>query len=66
MTGGSSTQVRLIQFLRDELAIPAASIQMALKQNEPESNMLPMVLWQYGLITLDQLNRIFDWMETAA
>jgi len=60
----SSTQARLIQFLRDELAIPAASIAVALKQGQ-DSNMLPMVLWQYGLITLEQLDKIFDWMETA-
>jgi len=64
MTSNSSTQARLIQFLRDELAIPAASISVALKQGQ-DSNMLPMVLWQYGLITLEQLDKIFDWMETA-
>ncbi|MBD1914032.1 MULTISPECIES: DUF2949 domain-containing protein [unclassified Leptolyngbya] len=64
MTTTSSTQTRLIQFLRDELAIPAASIAVALKQGQ-DSNMLPMVLWQYGLITLEQLDKIFDWMETA-
>jgi hypothetical protein len=62
---GESTQARLIRFLKEELAIPAAAIQVALKHPEQDSNMLPMVLWQYGLITLDQLNRIFDWMETA-
>lgn len=64
MTTNSSTQARLIQFLKDELAIPAASIAVALKQGQ-DSNMLPMVLWQYGLITLEQLDKIFDWMETA-
>jgi hypothetical protein len=26
---------------------------------------LPMILWQYGLVTLEQLDRIFDWLETA-
>jgi Protein of unknown function (DUF2949) len=24
---------------------------------------LPIILWQYGLVTLSQLNQIFDWLE---
>jgi Protein of unknown function (DUF2949) len=59
-----STQAKLIKFLREELAIPATAIALALRQPEQGTN-LPMVLWQYGLITLDQLNQIFDWMETV-
>lgn len=65
MTVDSTTQNRLIEFLREELAIPHSSIAIALKHPEPDANMLPMVLWQYGLITLEQLDQIFDWMETA-
>lgn len=59
----SLTHNRLIRFLREELSIPEDSIQVALRQEEPPS-LLPMVLWQYGLVTLEQLDRIFDWLET--
>lgn len=59
----STQQAQLIQFLRWELAIPASSIAMALRHPEQESGQLPMILWQYGLITLEQLDRIFDWLE---
>jgi hypothetical protein len=56
---------RFIHFLRDELSIPSASIELAVRQSEQTPNLLPMVLWQYGLVTLEQLDRIFDWLETA-
>lgn len=59
----STKQAQLIQFLRWELAIPASSIAMALRHPEQESGQLPMILWQYGLVTLEQLDRIFDWLE---
>ncbi|MEP0892727.1 MULTISPECIES: DUF2949 domain-containing protein [unclassified Leptolyngbya] len=59
----SPIQAQLIRFLQDELAIPADSIAMALRHEEPLPNLLPMVLWQYGLITLEQLDRVFDWLE---
>jgi hypothetical protein len=26
---------------------------------------LPMILWQYGLVSLEQLERIFDKLESA-
>ncbi len=61
----SSLRTRLIRFLQDELSLPSDSIQMALRHEEPLPTLLPMVLWQYGLVTIDQLDRIFDWMETA-
>jgi hypothetical protein len=62
----STLKSRLIQFLQEELAIPADSIAIALRYEEEAPSLLPMVLWQYGLVTLDQLNKIFDWLETAS
>ncbi|MGL4499375.1 MAG: DUF2949 domain-containing protein [Planktothrix sp.] len=59
----SPKQAQLIQFLRWELAIPASSIATALRHPEQDSGQLPMILWQYGLVTLEQLDRIFDWLE---
>jgi hypothetical protein len=60
-----TTRIQLIKFLSEELAVPTAAIAFALRQPEQSTNLLPMILWQYGLITLEQLDRIFDWMETA-
>ncbi|MGB0563968.1 MAG: DUF2949 domain-containing protein [Spirulinaceae cyanobacterium] len=58
---------QFIQFLQDDLAIPADSLSIALRhQGQPSSpNVLPMVLWQYGLVTLDQMDEMFDWLETT-
>jgi hypothetical protein len=56
---------RLIRFLRDDLAIPSTSIDLAVRHQPDSLNLLPMVLWQYGLVTKKQLEQIFDWLETA-
>ncbi len=53
----------LVRFLSDELALPHASITLAVQQSEQTPSLLPMILWQYGLITLAQLEQIFDWLE---
>lgn len=65
MASPSQEQARLIDFLKDELAVPSPAIAIALRHQEQGSNLLPMILWQYGLITTQQLDRVFEWMETA-
>lgn len=61
----SASYGKLVEFLQDELGLSSASISMALRQSKQDSGPLHMVLWRYGLITLEQLERIYDWMETA-
>lgn len=55
---------KFIRFLREELALSSDSLSIALRQREEDPSLLSMVLWQYGLITIEQLERIYDWMET--
>lgn len=61
----SAKYAQLIHFLQEELAVSAPSIAIALRHCEQDPGPLPMILWQYGLITLEQLDRIYDWLETA-
>ena len=56
---------KFIRFLQEELALSADSISIALKHREQDPGPLPMILWRYGLVTLEELNRIYDWLETA-
>ncbi|MBW4518455.1 MAG: DUF2949 domain-containing protein [Scytolyngbya sp. HA4215-MV1] len=61
---GSNT--RLIQFLQQELAVSSTEIAVLLRHPEQAHAPLPMLLWQYGLISLQQLIQIFDWLEAQA
>lgn len=54
---------RLVRYLKEELAVPDESIELAMRHCEQERGTLPMVLWRYGFVSIDQLNQIFDWME---
>ncbi|OCQ99636.1 hypothetical protein BCD67_14555 [Oscillatoriales cyanobacterium USR001] len=65
-TKSTTTDTQLINFLRGELAIPSSSIAIALRQSNQDSSQLPMILWQYGLVSLEQLERIFDWLAAAS
>lgn len=58
-------QHRFIRFLQDELLLSSSSIAVALKHRDRDPGPLAMILWQYGLVTLEQLDRIFDWLEES-
>jgi len=53
---------KLLQFLHNELELPTAAIAVALKHRELDNGPIPMLLWQYGLVDLQQLEKIFDWL----
>lgn len=53
---------QLIRYLKEELLVSEDSIELALRHCKQERGTLPMVLWRYGFVSIDQLNQIFDWM----
>ncbi len=57
---------QLIHFLQQELALSAEEIKLAVRNPDVAPSQLPMILWQYGLISIRQLEQIFDWLETAS
>ncbi|MGA7934045.1 MAG: DUF2949 domain-containing protein [Kovacikia sp.] len=61
-----ATYSRFIHFLQEDLALSSSSISIALRHLEQDPGPLPMILWQYGLVTLEQLDQIYDWLERAA
>lgn len=66
------TYSRFLKFLQDEINLPQDSLAIAERNYNVNADsvsqnagILPMVLWQYGLINLEQLDRIYDWLETT-
>ena len=58
----SLTYSRFLDFLRQELSLTTDSIAIAQRSVEQNPSLMPMVLWQYGLVTLEELDRIYDWL----
>ena len=56
---------KFIKFLKEELALPTDSIAVIQRTAEQNPGPIPMLLWQYGLVTLEELDRIYDWLESG-
>ena len=53
----------LIVFLNEKLGISQNSINMGIKQSQIEQAPLPIILWSFGLLNLEQYQQVLDWEE---
>ena len=51
------------QFLQEELTVSSAEIALVMQKKEELNAPIPMLLWQYGLVSQSGLEKVFDWLE---
>ena len=60
----STASAQLLDFLQRRLGLSHSAINLGLRQSELEQAPLPVVLWSFGLLTLEQLQQVLDWQDT--
>ena len=53
----------LCDFIIDKLGITQSALELGVKRSCLENSPLPIVMWSYGLITLNQLKIILSWQK---
>lgn len=54
----------LLHFLQRRLGLSDNALNLGLRQAELEQAPLPIVLWSFGLLSLEQLQQVLDWENT--
>ena len=54
----------LLHFLQRRLGLSPSALELGQRQAELEQAPLPIVLWSFGLLSLQQLEEVFDWQNT--
>ena len=54
----------LLQFLQRRLGLSPSALDLGQRQAELEQAPLPIVLWSFGLLDLQQLEDVFDWQNS--
>ena len=54
----------MLQFLQRRLGLSPSALELGQRQAELEQAPLPIVLWSFGLLSLQQLEDVFDWQNT--
>ena len=54
----------LCNFIVDKLGISQSALELGIKRSILENSPLPIVMWSYGLLTINQLKLIYSWQIT--
>ena len=52
----------MISFLMEEIGLEASSIELGLKLSIKNNTPLPMLLWSYGILTIDELDALYTFL----
>ena len=52
----------IISFLMDEIGLDESSIQLGLKLSIKNNTPLPILLWNYGILTIEELDEFYTFL----
>ena len=53
---------KMISFLVDEIGLQESSIELGLKLSIKDNTPLPILLWSYGLLTIEELDKLYTYL----
>ena len=55
-------QKEIIDFLFNEVGLEESSIELGLKLSKRNNTPLPILLWSYGMITIEELDKLYSFL----
>jgi len=52
----------MIVFLLNEIGLSHSSIELAIKLSMRNNTHLPILLWSYGMLTLEELDKLYSFL----
>lgn len=53
----------LLRYLRSQLGLSESALALGIRQAQLEQAPLAVVLWRFGLISLQQLEQVLEWQD---
>ena len=53
---------KTIQFLFTDIGLSKSAVNLGIKLSKKNKASLPITLWSYGLISIDELDRIYNYL----
>ncbi len=53
----------LVRYLRHEQGLSENALALGIRQADQEQAPLPVILWRFGLISLDQFDQVLAWQD---
>ena len=56
------SNTKIISFLIDEIGLEESSIELGLKLSIKNNTPLPILLWNYGILTIEELDEFYTYL----
>ena len=53
---------KIISFLTEQIGLKESSIELGLKLSIKNNSPFPILLWSYGLLTIDELDELYTFL----
>ena len=53
---------KILIYLADEIGLDESSIELALKLSLRNKTPLPIILWSYGMLTIEELDKLYTFL----
>tara|TARA_Y100000991_G_C21712244_1_gene238437 strand:+ start:293 stop:487 length:195 start_codon:yes stop_codon:yes gene_type:complete len=53
---------KVISFLIDEIGLDESSVELGLKLSIKNNSPLPVLLWSYGILTIEELDELYTFL----
>ena len=53
---------KIISFLIDDIGLEESSIELGLRLSIKNNTPLPILLWSYGILTIDELDELYNFL----
>ena len=61
-TRNNNLSKKMIFFLLDEIGLEHSTIELGLKLSKRRNTPLPILLWSYGMLTIDELDKLYSFL----
>ena len=53
----------MLLYLRNQLGLSDSALELGIRQSQLEQAPLAVVLWRFGLISLEQFDQVLSWQD---
>ena len=58
----TSTNKKIIIFLLKEIGLDESSVELGIKLSLKDNTPLPVLLWSYGILNIDELDKLYSFL----
>ncbi len=58
----NNSKKNIITFLIEDIGIEESSLKLGLKLSDINKTPLPIILWSYGILTLEELDKLYSFL----